>query len=461
MEEKLSTLVNELLVLGDTITHAQIQDKGFDEVYGWNHIHLQKKHIADLVSGLIEKIDSYGSNPISEELNSSLDAYTQNIRRLNIVAKNNFTNIQPANVAQLNTALLLTILVTINKIEHELFSWDNLNDKELLPKKILTKIRSTNEQVNQITGFCENLGNKISIINDAHDAAESLPTDLANLREARSELTKALNDSRLELNSAKKDIDKIKNEIFEIKNSSSQANKEALTLKDKIKDYETEAKELISQCDDALQITTTQGLAAGFDQKAKELRESIRIWIAGLLIALISGAIIGADRVDAFTGALSGQLTPGQAMLHTIISIFSIGGPLWLAWISTQQINQRFKLSEDYSYKATIAKSFTGFSRLAERFDPATEQRLFNSTLDRFDEMPLRLIEHKDYNSPWHEFIDSEAFKKALDMVPTLAREAGRFANKAKLKDKPKESPKEITGEESDQGASKPTEQVN
>ncbi|EGQ8961946.1 TPA: hypothetical protein KD853_004622 [Vibrio parahaemolyticus] len=38
---------------------------------------------------------------------------------------------------------------------------------------------------------------------------------------------------------------------------------------------------------------------------------------------------------------------------------------------------------------------------------------------------------------PWHEFIDSEAFKKALDMVPDLADKASTFAARTKLKDRP------------------------
>ena len=50
--------------------------------------------------------------------------------------------------------------------------------------------------------------------------------------------------------------------------------------------------------------------------------------------------------------------------------------------------------------------------------------------------MPLRLVETKDHNIPWHEFTDSDAFKSALDMVPALAKEAGKFANKANLKKK-------------------------
>ena len=81
----------------------------------------------------------------------------------------------------------------------------------------------------------------------------------------------------------------------------------------------------------------------------------------------------------------------------------------------------------------------TGFKKFAERFDQKTEEQLFDSTLDRLDEMPLRLIEGKDYNSPWHEFVDSESFKTAMAMFPTLAKEAGKFANKTSLKGKPKQ----------------------
>ncbi|TOE59056.1 hypothetical protein CGJ39_22930 [Vibrio parahaemolyticus] len=190
----------------------------------------------------------------------------------------------------------------------------------------------------------------------------------------------------------------------------------------------------MEQCDDALQITTTQGLAAGFDQKAKELKNSIWVWIIGLLIALGAGAYIGAERVDSLTNALTQELSAGQAILHTIMSVFSIGGPLWLAWISTQQINQRFKLSEDYAYKATVAKSYTGFNKHAGRFDDETAERLFNSTLDRLDEMPLRLVEGKDYNSPWHEFLDSDTTKEAVKAFPGLLKEINRYAQQTKRK---------------------------
>ncbi|WP_218972503.1 hypothetical protein, partial [Aeromonas media] len=101
-------------------------------------------------------------------------------------------------------------------------------------------------------------------------------------------------------------------------------------MHDEIKHWLTEteshaknASSLVSQCDDALQITTTQGLAAGFDQKAKELQNSIWVWIIGLLVALGFGIGIGSSRVTDFTEALKGDLTAGQGESVNILLNFT------------------------------------------------------------------------------------------------------------------------------------------
>ncbi|KAF7766236.1 hypothetical protein PUND_a2031 [Pseudoalteromonas undina] len=339
---------------------------------------------------------------------------------------------------------MLTLQVIFSDIDYELFSYENIKDKKLLPRGLAVRLRSTKANLDKIDESSGSLKEKIDIINEAHEAAESLPTDLASLQEAKRELTAMISAANTELNITKKELSSLKEETLVLQSEAKKACEEVELLKEKATSSAKEASKLVEECDDALQITTTQGLAAGFDQKANELKKSIWIWIVGLLIALGAGAWVGAERVNAFTEVLTNELTAGQAILHTIMSIFSIGGPLWLAWISTQQINQRFKLSEDYSYKATVAKSFTGFKKFAERFDPSTEERLFNSTLDRLDEMPLRLIEGKDYNSPWHEFTDSDSFKTAITTFPNLAKEAGRFANRTDLKNKSKQSKKTI-----------------
>ena len=448
----LASLTDALKVLRKTIENAQFSDNTFDQQHGWNQLHINQMDVSNLIYNFIAKLNSYGNATLTENLSDSIDRHVNNITRLNATATSYFTN-NSSHLTYMAPNIILTLFITLNDIESELFSHENIQDKKLLPRSLATRLRSTKTRLDQLSESSEDLQLKVNVINDAHEAAESLPTDLASLQEARLELNQLIQSSKYELTETKKELEELKIESLFLKNETKKANEEAEQFKVKAKKSADEAKILVEQCDDALQITTTQGLAAGFDQKAKELKLSIWVWIVGLLIALSSGAIIGYQRVEAFTAVLGSDLTAGQAILHTIMSIFSIGGPLWLAWISTQQINQRFKLSEDYSYKATVAKSFTGFSKFAERFDPSTEARLFNSTLDRLDEMPLRLIEGKDYNSPWHEFIDSDAFKSAIEMMPTLAKEASKFANKAQLKKTPKKSIKTATeslrGEES------------
>ena len=248
-----------------------------------------------------------------------------------------------------------------------------------------------------------------------------------------------ITDGKEELNSQLAKAKAILEKIENAEHSARSSLEDNIQYLKKSRDNAEETDSLKAKCDDNLQITTTQGLAAGFDQKAKSLSISINFWVSGLIVALCSGAYFGGEQMQKLLVILDSnqQVGLGFAIINIVLVLFSIGGPLWFSWLATQQINQRFKLSEDYAYKATVAKSYTGFSKHATRFDEQTAERLFNSTLDRLDEMPLRLVEGKDYNSPWHEFIDSDAFKKALNMVPDLADKASTFATRAKLKEKP------------------------
>lgn len=433
MSEKLSNFIEQLEGLKEAIDGADINAAGFAR-HGWSQVHLKKEDLSYYVGNHIGKLKSY-DNEITEGLNSTIDGHIENIKALKGKVGSYFTD-NANHLVTFVPVILLTLNTIFEDIEYELFSFENMQEKKLLPKGLAARLRSTKTQLDKIDESSESISSKITLINEAHEAAESLPTDLASLNEAKKELEQTIRASKKELADTKREVDELKNEVLGFKNDTQKYVEEVEKYRKQTHQSSEEAEKLVEQCDDALQITTTQGLAAGFDQKAKELRSSIWIWIFGLLIALVSGAWIGAERVDAFTAVLNNDLTAGQAILHTVMSIFSIGGPLWLAWISTKQINQRFKLAEDYSYKATVAKSFTGFKKFAERFDSSTEERLFNSTLDRFDEMPLRLVETKDHNSPWHEFTDSDAFKSAIDVVPSLAKEAGKFANKTSLKNR-------------------------
>ena len=106
--------------------------------------------------------------------------------------------------------------------------------------------------------------------------------------------------------------------------------------------------------------------------------------------------------------------------MHIALSIVSVSAPIWIAWLATKQITKRFQLSEDYAFKASVAKAYEGYRKEAARIDVALEARLFSSALTRLEEAPLRLIDHDSYGSPWHELVASSGFQKAISTIPEL-----------------------------------------
>jgi hypothetical protein len=104
---------------------------------------------------------------------------------------------------------------------------------------------------------------------------------------------------------------------------------------------------------------------------------------------------------------------------------------VWFAWLATKQIGQRFRISEDYAFKAAVSRAYEGYRREAVRIDPELEAQLLRSALQRLDEQPLRLVEPTSYGSPWHELLASDSLKDALKSVPGFAESLSRFTKEA------------------------------
>lgn len=114
-----------------------------------------------------------------------------------------------------------------------------------------------------------------------------------------------------------------------------------------------------------------------------------------------------------------------------LLSLLSVGAPVWFSWLATKQIGQRFRLAEDYAFKASISRAYEGFRREAARFDKDMEAKLLTSALTRLDELPLRLVETDSHGSPWHELASSDIVKQAFKAVPGFAEQVKDLAGKA------------------------------
>lgn len=192
-------------------------------------------------------------------------------------------------------------------------------------------------------------------------------------------------------------------------------------LNDEIIKNKDESIKYISQIEDSYRITTSKGLAGAFTEKAQSLSLSVLIWVGGLLIALITGAIIGADRLETLTKLLASDNASSTVVVGQIfLSIISLGLPLWFAWLSTKQIGQRFRLAEDYAFKASVSKAYEGYRKEAARIDEKFEAKLFDTVLNRLDEPPLRHIEDTQHGSPWHEIASTVGLEKLTSVLPDL-----------------------------------------
>ena len=291
----------------------------------------------------------------------------------------------------------------IKKTIDPVLGWTNFPPTNAMPINLAKKLRSFQTSLDALVPKKDALEKQIKRINDATEAAESLPADMQSLKEAQEDVSKILQDASSALGQIQA------------------AHKHITEASANISQHEEAAKKLVAQTEDAYRIATSKGLAGAFDQRARRLGWSMWAWVAGLLSALLIAAFVGAHRIDILSEALQSDNPNWEVVgMHVSLTALSITAPIWFAWLATKQIGQRFRLAEDYWFKASVAKAYEGYRKEAARIDSAFEARLFSSALARLEEAPLRLVENVDHGSPWHELFSSKEFQRAINQIPEL-----------------------------------------
>ncbi|MCA3282333.1 MAG: hypothetical protein ING16_05630 [Roseomonas sp.] len=286
------------------------------------------------------------------------------------------------------------------------------NKKRLVEmRRATTRLRSLEASLNAIEPRTQNLDQMLARIEAADKTAEQLPTDLQTLSDASKSVAAFMN-------SAETDRAAIASKLSETVKTA-----DALAAKDR------DAGAVMTRLEAAYAAATSQGLAAAFDEKTKKLNRSILYWVLGLALALGFCAWKGPERVMAISGALAAADAGWPALgLQVLFAMMSIGPAIWFAWLATKQIGQRFRLSEDYAFKAAVAKAYEGFRREAINTDDDLAAKLLESALTRLDEQPLRFVEQPSHGSPVHELMNSSSVKDAAKAVPGFVQEVVALA---------------------------------
>lgn len=324
-----------------------------------------------------------------------------------------------ANLRNNPAAVINTVVMTLQIINSHLPSyprgpvrvdWESIEDKTLMPRDLSRRLNGVAARLAALEPRASEIDRKISEIEAAHETAEQLPEDLAELAAKREHVSSIVADAEKILDKARKEFAKIEG-ISEF----------AAAAEKRMASSEDQAAKLIERSEQALRGSTGVGLAKAFENRQEKLTEAGTYWVGGLVGALVAALAIGAWRVWTLQNLLTNESSPQIVWMNVILTIFGIGGPIWFAWLSTKQISVNFKLAEDYAFKAAVSKAYEGYRSEAISIDPALQGRLFSSALDRFEESPIRLMEKESHSSPLQELLANPAIRKSLEGIPGIA----------------------------------------
>lgn len=393
--------------LGQAVSHWGVAAVSRSSLVGW-------------VTSIAAKLSS--ADP--EEPGSDLPELTELVAALQWTRANTLPQLTSTNA----TSALPALVITLQALERLLIPFVEPNNKQALEnskalRRAATQIRGMESRLRDLAPKATTIQTMVERIERAYEAADQLPADL-----------ELLSDARHKVESISVDAEKDRAQILA-------ARDEIMALKIALDVVNTQASEVLTKCESVYSSATSVGLAAAFTERSASLDKSMWFWLAGLITALGVGGFVGTGQLKALTLLIT---QPGGApvsliVLNITLAVLSVGAPVWFAWLATKQVGQRFRLSEDYAFKASISRAYDGYSREAGRIDPKLEAKLLESALSRLDEQPLRLVESASYGSPWHELFASDVVKDAMKSIPNFASQLKDFASDAldKLKTRP------------------------
>lgn len=303
-------------------------------------------------------------------------------------------------------AYQLTAYAICDTLSH-LWPQQSQIEKEEITKAIRrdkARVRAIESLLAELEPRTGSIKEMVERIETAHAVADKLPTDLADLAEAKKKITDLLTTAGTENSEREKKAQKHEEVIEGIVSS---VNVSAGHVAGQLE----KGKGLIEQLVQLHRIGTSTVLAGAFNERAKTLNESVYIWLGVLMVALGGAVYIGHERASIINQLLRDPTTMTSVLVvQSLLMFASMGAPIWLGWVATKQIGQRFKLAEDYHYKASISNAYEGYRREAVDLDDQFRRQLFQSALGRLDEQPLRVMDIDNHGSPAHEIMSRPGF---------------------------------------------------
>jgi hypothetical protein len=431
MHQSLVNIQSQLKSVIAQVRTAIASDEPFSIAHGnWSFPSVSRADLIADAQELVDLIEDAGADEVGEYE----PLLTDYVRRLQFLQQHTIANIWGN--PQLGVSAYMMTMDGLRRTLAPVMTRDQHRASVATARRVTSQVRGMEARVKELEPRAASIEKMIDAIESAYNAADQLPTDMASLAEAQQKLVDISHDAianQARIVVAREQADEISAELYK---------------------RSMDAEAVLQRCETAYSAATSVGLAAAFSERSKSLANSMWVWVAGLVAALAAGGFFGTQRFQALIDLLKEPNSQSAIYSNIILSLLSVGAPIWFAWLSTKQIGQRFKLAEDYAFKASISRAYEGFRRETARVDKALEARLLASALDRLDELPLRLVETETHGSPWNELANSDIVKQAIKSVPDFASQVRELAGGAVARLRPfKESQNTATNTASVQAA--------
>ena len=409
MHKTLEAIQEHLEAVISQVQSTVPNDDPFGTAHGnWSFPGLTRSELIEEAQSIADLIKSQGGDDLGQNEVRVQDY----VRRLQHLQQQTVPQLW-GNAGQAVPAYLLT-LQGLRKALDPVLTGDSHAKATAKLKSLAQQLRSMEARLKDLDPRTTTLNSMVGRIEAAYNAADQLPADLESLSEARQKIAALVNDAM-----------RNQGDLLRIREDAGELDKQLIKIAD-------DAKAVLARCETAYSAATSVGLAAAFSERSDELSKSMWIWVGGLAIALAAGSYFGSIQLHSLAELIKvPDVATSVVALNLLLSVLSVGAPVWFAWLSTKQIGQRFRLAEDYAFKASISRAYEGFRREAARFDKEMEAKLLTSALTRLDELPLRLVETDSHGSPWHELASSKAVNQAMKAVPGFAEQVKDLAGNA------------------------------
>jgi len=399
MNKTLELLVGELDQLASQLDSGIPNAAPFNVAHNnWSFPGVSKLDLINWVKVLAEEITEKGPLDLGDD-EPALAAYVKSLKHLRDNAVPNIWGNPAAGVS-----VLQQTLDGLRIAFRQTLPTEPPEDAAKSIKRLTARLSAMQARVDSLEPKAGDLEAMVSRIEAANAAADALPEDLKSLEDARKKVAAALERANTDAS------------------LTAQAKDAAKSSSDSLAESAAGARQVLDKCESAYSAATSQGLARAFSRRSTSLSWSMWFWAFALAAALGAGVKFGGDQLSQLAEAIktgASGFTLGAAL---VLAVLKLGGPIWFAWLSTKQVGQRFRLAEDYAYKASISSAYEGYRKEAARIDAEMEQRLLASALDRLDEQPLRLVEQHTHGSPWQELLSSDQVRKAVAKGPEFVR---------------------------------------